>query len=190
MHSAVTTARRCRACSPSRCRVAHRASPSCWSWIQRRAGGIHPRIFFRVALSRLRQIAGQRERHSDRVQRPLLATRAATTLQPPLGAILARRDHSASGSTSMQPLDYWQLRIGPARFKPGTSIDFWNRINMTDSNFALDAGQSQGEDSARRMSSTATHPRCILFSNASTLPGTSRAITFFRSNRRCLRSIR
>ena len=38
--------------------------------------------------------------------------------------------------------------------------------------------------------SKATLPRCILFSNASTLPGTSRAITFFRSNRRCSRSIR
>jgi hypothetical protein len=25
---------------------------------------------------------------------------------------------------------------------PGTSINFWNRISMTDSNFALDAGQS------------------------------------------------
>jgi predicted DNA-binding WGR domain protein len=49
---------------------------------------------------------------------------------------------------------------------------------MTDSNFALDAGQSRVEDSAWRMSPKATLPRCILFSNASTLPGTSRAITF------------
>jgi hypothetical protein len=73
---------------------------------------------------------------------------------------------------------------------PGTSINFWNRIGMTDSNFALDAGQSRAEDSARRMSPKATLPRCKLFSNASTLPGTSRAITFFRSNRRCLRRIR
>jgi hypothetical protein len=25
---------------------------------------------------------------------------------------------------------------------PGTSINFWNRISITDSNFALDSGQS------------------------------------------------
>ena len=58
------------------------------------------------------------------------------------------------------------------------------------SNFALDAGKSRAEDSAWRMSPKATLPRCTLFSNASTPPGTSRAITFVRSNRRCLRSIR
>jgi len=62
----------------------------------------------------------------------------------------------------------------------GTSINFWNRIGMTDSNFSLDAGQSRVEDSAWRMSSKATLPRCILFSKASTLLGTSRAITLFR----------
>jgi exodeoxyribonuclease III len=73
---------------------------------------------------------------------------------------------------------------------PSTSINVWNRISVIDSNIALDAGQSRAEDSTWRMSPKATLPRYILFSNASTLPGTSRVITFFRSNRRCLGSIR
>jgi hypothetical protein len=47
---------------------------------------------------------------------------------------------------------------------PTLSINFWNRIVMSDSHFALDAGQTRAEDSAWRMSPKVTLPDCILFS--------------------------
>lgn len=60
-----------------------------------------------------------------------------------------KRNPTASKDPFGPPMLFTSAHRGPSIARldwcdsdPGTSINFWNRISMTDSNFALDAGQS------------------------------------------------
>jgi hypothetical protein len=119
----------------------------------RRTPGLEPSagIHFAALHDGLERVAARLKRHRRASKRPVRAPMPFRSAHR--GPSIARLVQTAS------VLDRRASGLG-------TSINFWNRISMTDSNFALDAGQSRAADSAWRMSPKATLPRCILFSNA------------------------